>query len=231
MTFNPQNLIASLNKSGIAKNSHFEVQITGVGESDMERDMMARVSQASLPGRTISTAEYKIYGPIQKIPYGATYTDASFSVILSEDMREKEYFEKWHERIVGSNTFGLGRAKHNIEYYDVITGVVNIRQYGEAGQLNSIHTLTEAYPLVIGEVGMNWSDENPAELAVTMAYKDYKVVFYRSDQPGLGASFSFSFGPGGLAASARIPGIGNISGQTGLGAVGNVNTPFGAIRF
>jgi len=231
MTFSVQNIVQSLNKSGIAKSSHFEVQITGVGETDMERDMMARVSTAALPGRTISTAEYKIYGPVQKIPYGATYTDASMNILLSEDMREKEYFEKWQERIAGTNAFGLGRAKHNVEYYDTITGTVNIRQYGEAGQLNSIHTLREAYPLVIGDVGLNWNDENPAELSVTFSYTDYKVVFYRSDQPGLGASFSFSFGPGGLAASARIPGVGNISGQTGLGVLGNVNTPFGAIRF
>lgn len=231
MTFNIQNLTASLNKTGIAKSSHFEVQITGVGETDLERDMMFRVSQASLPGRTISTSEYKIYGPVQKIPYGATYTDASFTISLSEDMREKEYFERWQEIIAGTNAFGQGRAKHSVEYYDTITGTVTIRHYGEAGQLSSIHTLQEAYPLVIGEVGLNWSDDAAAEMAITMAFKDYKVVFNRSDQPGLGASFGFSFGPGGFAASARLPGIGTISGSTGLGVTGNVNTPFGAIRF
>jgi len=230
MTLNVQNLVASLNKSGIAKASHFEVQITGVGESDLERDMMIRCDSVELPGRTVTTTEYRIYGHIRKIPYGSLVGDANLTFLLSEDMREKEYFENWVNVISGSNSFGTGNGKYNVEYYDTITGTLNIRQYGEAGQLNSIHTLIEAYPINIGPVGMSWGDDAPAKLTVAMAYRDYKVVFNRSDQPGLGASFGFSFGPGGLAASARVPGLGNISAQSGLGATGTVNTPFGAIR-
>ena len=230
MTFNVQNIVASLNKSGVAKASHFEVQITGVGESDLERDMMFRCDTAELPGRTITTAEHRVYGPIQKIPYGTLVNDITLEFLLSEDMREKEYFDRWTDTIVGSGTFGQGTGKYNVEYYDTITGQVTIRQYGEAGQLSSIHTLIEAYPISIAPVAMTWGEEAAAKLSVVFAYRDYKVVFNRSDQPGLGASFGFSFGPGGLAAAARIPGLGNISAQGGLGATGRVNTPFGAIR-
>jgi len=235
MTFSSQNIIASLNKSGIAKASHFEVQITGVGQSDAERDMMFRCDTAELPGRTIATAEHRVYGPVQKIPYGTLVNDTTLSFLLSEDMREKEYFEQWADKIVGANTFGQSNGKYNVEYYDTITGQVTIRQYGEAGQLSSVHSLIEAYPISIAPVSMTWSDEAAAKLSITFAFRDYKVVFNRSDQPGLGASFGFSFGPGGLAASARIPGVGNISAQGGLNALnaatGNINTPFGAIRF
>ena len=231
MTFSVQNIVASLNKSGVAKASHFEVQITGIGASDLERDMMFRCDSAELPGRTISTAEYRIYGPVQKIPYGSLVGDVNLTFLLSEDMREKEYFERWADTIVGAGTFGKSTGKYNVEYYDTITGQIVIRQYGEAGQLTSIHTLIEAYPISIAPVSMSWGDEAPAKLSITFSYRDYKVVFNRSDQPGLGASFGFSFGPGGLAASARIPGLGNISALGGLGATGQVNTPFGAIRF
>jgi hypothetical protein len=231
MTFSVQNIVASLNKTGIAKTSHFEVQITGLGDSDLERDMMFRCDTAELPGRTVTSAEYKIYGHIRKIPYGSLVGDITLEFLLSEDMREKEYFEKWVNTISGTNSFGSSNGTYNIEYYDTITGVVNIRQYGEAGQLSSVHTLIEAYPVAINPVTMNWQGEDVAKLSVTMAYRDYKVVFNRSDQPGLGSSFGFSFGPGGLAAAATIPGLGNISAQGGLGSVGTVNTPFGAIRF
>ena len=230
MTFSAQNILATLNKSGVAKASHFEVQITGVGQSDLERDMMFRCDTAELPGRTIATAEHRVYGPIQKIPYGTLVNDITLGFLLSEDMREKEYFERWADTIVGAGTFGQSTGKYNVEYYDTITGQIVIRQYGEAGQLTSIHTLIEAYPISIAPVSMSWGDEAPAKLSITFSYRDYKVVFNRSDQPGLGASFGFSFGPVGLAASARIPGLGNISALGGLGATGQVNTPFGAIR-
>jgi hypothetical protein len=230
MTFSVQNIVASLNKTGVAKSSHFEVQITGLGDSDLERDMMFRCDTAELPGRTVTSAEYKIYGHVRKIPYGSLVGDINLEFLLSEDMREKEYFEKWINTISGTNSFGSSNGTYNIEYYDTITGVVNIRQYGEAGQLSSVHTLLEAYPVAINPVTMNWQSEDVAKLSVTMAYRDYKVVFNRSDQPGLGSSFGFSFGPGGFAAAANVPGLGNISAQSGLGAVGTVTTPFGAIR-
>jgi len=230
MTFSVQNIVASLNKTGVAKSSHFEVQITGLGDSDLERDMMFRCDTAELPGRTVTSAEYKIYGHVRKIPYGSLVGDINLEFLLSEDMREKEYFEKWINTISGTNSFGSSNGTYNIEYYDTITGVVNIRQYGEAGQLSSVHTLLEAYPVAINPVTMNWQSEDVAKLSVTMAYRDYKVVFNRSDQPGLGSSFGFSFGPGGFAAAANVPGLVNISAQSGLGAVGTVTTPFGAIR-
>ena len=93
MTFSVQNIVASLNKTGIAKTSHFEVQITGLGDSDLERDMMFRCDTAELPGRTVTSAEYKIYGHIRKIPYGSLVGDITLEYLLSEDMREKDYFE------------------------------------------------------------------------------------------------------------------------------------------
>lgn len=229
MTFNAQSIIASLNKSGVAKASHFEVQITGIGAPDLERDMMFRCDSAELPGRTITSAEYRIYGPIQKIPYGSLVGDSNLTFLLSEDLREKEYFDQWQSKIAGINTFGQGRSKYNVDYYDTITGQILIRQYGEAGQLSSVHTLLEAYPLSIGPVAMSWGDDAFAKLTITFAFRDYKVVYNRSDQPGLGQSFGFSFGPGGFAASA-INQVGNLAIDSALGAVGQVNTPFGAIR-
>ena len=67
MTFNVQNIVASLNKSGVAKASHFEVQITGVGESDLERDMMFRCDIAELWQNYHNSGTQSLWLPIQKI--------------------------------------------------------------------------------------------------------------------------------------------------------------------
>ena len=93
----------------------------------------------------------------------------------------------------------------------------------------SVHTLQEAYPVTVGAIQMNWASNEFAKLAVAFAYRDYKVVYGDSNQPGLGASFGFSFGENGFGLSGSLPGIGNISvGSTGL--TGALNTPFGLIR-
>ena len=42
MSFKPSELLATLNKNGVAKSSHFEVQITGPGSTGEENDLMFR---------------------------------------------------------------------------------------------------------------------------------------------------------------------------------------------
>jgi hypothetical protein len=146
---------------------------------------------------------------------------------MSEDMREKEYFEYWQNRIVNTGAFEVGssqkdfygyvQSKFNTKYFDEYLGTIIIRQYGSAGELRSIHTLNEAYPLIINPIAMSWSSDELAKLGVTFAYRNYKVVYAKQDQAGLGVGFSFNIGPGGISGSARLPGIGNIAGSTGGG--------------
>lgn len=226
MTFNVNNLVSSINKSGVAKTSHFEVQITGAGDSSLEQDMMARIDAVDLPGRSLLTAEHKFsnYGPINKVPYGGqTYGDLTLSIILSEDMREKEYFEIWQNKIVNTGAFeqsstqsaffdGKAQSKFNPKYFDEYFGTVTIRQYGAAGDLRSIYTLNETYPIIINPISMSWGQDDVAKMSVTLAYRNYRVVFQKSDQPGLGFGFGFRLGRGGLSGSARLPGIGTIAG-------------------
>ena len=229
MPFNVQDFTATLNKSGVAHASHFEVQITGPVSTGTEQNMMLRCDTVDIPGRSIATTEYRIYGPLRKIPYGAIYTDVACQFLLSEDLQEKSYFEQWQDKIVNHGAFGSSRASHNIGYYNDYVGNVTIRQFSNGGDLMSVHTLQEAYPVNVSPVQMSWGSNEFAKLAVAFAYRDYKVVYENASQPGLGASFGFSFGANGFGLSGSLPGIGNISvGSTGL--TGALQTPFGLIR-
>lgn len=231
MAFNIQNIVSSLNKNGVAKTSHFEVQLTGPGDSGDERDMMYRAESADLPGRTITTIDgYKPgnYGPQTKIAYGQLYGDMSVTFLLSEDMREKEYFEIWQSKMVDTGAFANGSArtgKFNANYYDNYVGTMTIRQYGAGGDVKSIHTFNEVSPVIINPITMNWNSDELARMVVTFTYRNYNVVFNKSAQPRFGAKFGFSIGPNGVALSGSIPGIGNISanGNGIAGAIGGVN--------
>jgi hypothetical protein len=245
MTFNVNNLVSSLNKTGIAKTSHFEVQITGADDTAIEEGLMARVDSTELPGRSLMTAEHKFtnYGPLNKVPYGGqVYTDLSMTIILSEDMREKEYFEYWQNKIVNTGAFeqtnrdGSVMSKFNTKYFFQYTGSVTIRQYGSAGDLRSIHILNEAYPIIINPITMSWSQDDIARLGVTFVYRNYRCVFNKQDQPSVGIRGGFSIGPGGFSGALSIPGIGNIASSIGGGlktvqaTVGNINNKVAQIR-
>lgn len=250
--FNVQSMIGTLSKSGFAKASHFEVWINGKGgDPNDEREMAMRVDVADIPGRNFAPIDHKFtnIGPVNRMPHGMqTFTDVTISVILSEDLREKLYFERWQEAIRNTGAFegapnsaadgtnmvtneDIGAAPVNTEYglspfyhnyFDNYIGTVEIRQYGVAGELMSIHTLVEAYPISIAPISMSWASEEAARMQVTFAYRYYKTMFNRKDQPGMGSGFSFNLGKNGFSAGLKLPGIGSFSvGPSGV--TGNFN--------
>ena len=178
--------------------------------------MMYRAESAEIPGRSLATLDHRFdnYSPISRVVTGQTYVDVTVTFLLSEDLREKEYFERWQAAAVGTGAFSSGRAndaRNNPAYYDQYVGTVIIRQYGADGSLRSIHSLENAFPIVMGGVQMNWSDEAHAKLQVTFSYNRYTAVFNRQDQAKQGVGFGFSIGPGGLKANLNIPGIGSFN--------------------
>ena len=99
-------------------------------------------------------------------------------------------------RWLGTGAFSSnnGQANFNTKYFDDYAGTIEIRQYGSHGKLHSIHTLNEAYPLIINPVTMNWAEDGAAKLGVTFAYKNYKCLYTKQDQPEKGFGFSVRLG-------------------------------------
>ena len=237
MGFNVNDMVASLNKSGFAKPSHFEVFIQGGGDIETERELSYRAETVDIPGRSISSVEHKFqnYGPVNKVAYGAIYGDVTVQFLVSQDMREKEYFEIWQEKMVGTGAFSDGQAQYNTKYFDDYAGTIEIRQYGSHGNLHSIHTLNEAYPLIVNPITMNWAEDGAVRMGVTFAYRNYKCLFTKQDQPEKGFGFSVRLGTGGISGSLNIPSLGSIVGSTAVGgqinaAVGHINNRVAAIR-
>ena len=214
MSFKPSELLATLNKNGVAKSSHFEVQITGPGTTGEENDLMFRADACELPGRTISTSEYRIYGPIRKVAYASTYTDTSIGFLCSEDLREKRYFEEWQDIIMHHRATSGMSAKHTkgryeTGYYEDYVRTIEIRQYNVSGAKQSTHYLDEAYPIGIAPIAMIWGSEELIRLQITFAFHDYRADF----TPGppdpaakpAGPSISGSINIGDFTVGGNIP--------------------------
>ena len=237
---------ANLDKSGVASLNKFEVFVLGGKSVGQQRELRYRAEAVDIPGRNFTLTEHKFtnIGPFNRIPTQQTYTDVTVSFLLSEDLREKDYFEAWQESIMNTGAYenisqqqlmlaeqeaeftgfseSYVQSPFGYKYFDEYVGRVEIRTYGAAGDLRSIHTLNEAYPISIAPVSLSWGEEGVARLQVTFAYKNYKVVFNKADQPGMGFGFSFSLGKGGLKLGANLPGVGNISFAPGAGLGGNI---------
>ena len=172
---NMNNFIANIKKGGLSRGNRYELLITAPSISALgnfannsgAEQLRYRVSTVSLPGKSIATSETKIYGPVRLAPYQITYDQLSFSVYLSDDFRERQYFEDWMHYVVDYDT-------HRIRYYkDYSASDMQLLVMDEKNKVTNTYVFEESYPLSVGEVSMSYSNEEPATCDISMTYRKY----------------------------------------------------------
>ena len=199
MSFKPENFAAKLNKSGVARASHFDVAIvlpnslqgltggrpvTNVVKEVRKNlnddpivgpdDLTLRCDSVDFPGRSIQTSDYNTdYGPIRRIGHRSIYGDVTATFVLSEDLREKLLFETWQDLVVG--THRTGGEHYAINYYDdYVSPDITITQYDTAGQPRYKAQLIEAWPYIVNTLQGSWASDQVHHVTVSFAYRFYK---------------------------------------------------------
>jgi hypothetical protein len=133
MAFGINEFTSQINKHGIAKPAHFSVLITGP-ISDGRRAFPLRIESVSIPGRNLITLDQNYYGPPRQIPYRFMVQPVTLTIILSQDMYEREYFMRWQDSIIGSSRkYGDGTpGSYDAGFYDDYIGNIEIKQYSES---------------------------------------------------------------------------------------------------
>lgn len=189
--FSLNQIMANLNFQGVSYKSDFQVRINtsqnfknkynriaGVGPDYLTAQMVFRIEAAELPGRSVQTIDYRDHGVLRKIGYNAQYSDISFTIICSEDLREKEFFDTWQDIIIGAHRSGGQEARYdnqfNSGYYDDYVCSVDIIQFNRQTQ-NPIYTvrLVEAFPTQVAPMAVSWGDTDVQKLTVNMSYRYY----------------------------------------------------------
>ena len=135
MPFGVNEFSAEIAKSGVARTSNFLVEI-GAPEGLLidTKSMPLRIEQVGIPSRTLTTFAQNYYGPPREIPYRYTSAPVSLTILLSEDMREREFFMQWQDLFVGKrrNQESLPTGIYDCGYFKESVGSVTIKQYGES---------------------------------------------------------------------------------------------------
>lgn len=154
--FNVKEFTSEIGKSGFASPAYFMVMITppstlAANLKTLTRAMPLRIEQASMPTRSILRHEQRYYGPPRQIPYGFVSQDITFTVILSEDMREREFFMAWQDIILGNSRTmsqagnlaggkgGIRNGMYDVGYYDDATkdSCIELMTYATSPALQS----------------------------------------------------------------------------------------------
>ena len=138
----------------IARPNLFNCYLTGSTSFDaLIPNFNFRCEKAEFPGRTIATTDDTFSGPTLKLPYDMTYNDITLSIICSEDMQERLFFEKWMDLIVKpASQPDAGTIAYHSEYARGIQLKIQQLSSVGSGRIISEYTCHDVYPIAIAPV-------------------------------------------------------------------------------
>jgi hypothetical protein len=152
-------------------------QPDGQSRSDnpsMTRYLSLQCESAELPGKTLLTADAKIYGPTFKVPYQTQYSDTTLTFLCTNEFYERKLFDRWLEAIMPTDTNNLRYPKGADSRY--LTNI-KVIQYDEFIRQIFIVELIDAFPIGIAPQSLSWSEDGFHRLGVQFAYQRYRVAY------------------------------------------------------
>ena len=142
--------------------------------ASISRYLALQCENTEIPGKTLQTADAKIYGPIFKVPYQTNFTETSFTFLCTNQFYERKLFEKWMECIMPSDTNNLRFPKGNNSRY--MTNI-KIVQYDDFIKRIFAVELIDAYPIGISNQQLSWSEDGFHRMTVQFTYQKYRVIY------------------------------------------------------
>ncbi len=168
-------LQAKISRFGITRPNRFQVELStpkslpNLIPRELQERFAIQCEVAQLPGKSFSTQEHRIYGPIRKFPYTATYTssiDLSFRV--GEDYKERSIFDLWQDQIMSTST-------NMFNYYKEYVTDMIIHQFNAQDERIYSIKLFEAWPEAIGPIDLTAeSRDTYNRQSITFAYRQWE---------------------------------------------------------
>lgn len=149
--------------------------------TEVKRISQFRCEQAELPARAFTLIQQKTYGPLEMHPVQNTYNKIPLTLICSDDMKEKYFFDLWMEMICTSHpNYPYGRkgfVKFDFEYRANYRTDVIIRQLDVTGKPVYSVALRDAFPTEVYSMPLSWSQQNDYHrLNVVLVYRYFYVL-------------------------------------------------------
>ena len=144
-------------------------------ETQIQRGLRAFVENVDMPGRTLDTTDYKIYGPRRQVVTGHSFSgEITMSMYCDKFLRQRSFFEMWQKAAFDQGT-------NNVHFYEDYIGAVRIYQLGAFAEnadrdriSYGVH-LFECFPKTISAVtyGQGQNDEIQ-KISVSLAFRNWQ---------------------------------------------------------
>jgi hypothetical protein len=167
--------------------------------SSVSRYLALQCESAELPGKTLQTADVKIYGPSFKVPYQTQYQETTLTFLCTNDFYERKLFDAWLESIHPSDTNNM-RFPKGTGMGDGYMVDLKVVQYDDFIKQIYAVQMIDAFPVGIASQPLNWGEDGFHRLSVQFAYQKYKTIAQGSYNLADAATSLF-----GSAASRLLP--------------------------
>ena len=139
--------------------------------NNLSSTLRFRCESAELPGRSHTTSDQRLYGPVRKIPYNSGFIDTTLTFMCSNNfIQEKRYFDQWQDIIQDPENF-------DIAYYDDLVGNVKVEVLDELNKTMYAVDLQEAFPQNVSAISVGWgTNTDYMKFSVTFSYRKWKRV-------------------------------------------------------
>ena len=146
-------------------------------DNNLSNALRFRCESAELPGRSHTTSDQRLYGPVRKIPYNSGFIDTTLTFMCSDRyIEEKRYFDQWQDVIQDPDNF-------DIAYYDDLVGNIKIEVVNELNRTMYAVDLLEAFPQNVSAISVGWgTNTDYMKFSVTFSYRKWKRVIDRVNE-------------------------------------------------
>lgn len=143
--------------------------IASVDNGLNERGSISVMCTASqMPGRSLASNQHKHQNYPINIPYSVNYESVTFGFILSENLRERRYFELWQETVVNVNDGSMN-------FYNEYTSNIYVHHLDKWNNIMYSVELIEAWPSALSNIDHSYATENDLlNMSVTFNYKYWR---------------------------------------------------------
>ena len=183
------NFLAEIRANSVARTNLFEVTITPpailTGSTSTVNKIALYAEGAQLPGLFLQTAELKRFGfgPNEKVPY-AIQTNATTINFIGDGKGELyKFFYRWLQGIVRGDydpstesVSQNGLTAYEVEFKERYKCQMIITTFNEQGTPVLEYQLTDAFPVNIADVALNWNEGGMMQFSVQFEFLQSKLL-------------------------------------------------------
>lgn len=153
------------------------------GALDITRDMEFWVDSVNVPGYqlALNVAKRWTYGPDEKRPYMPVFTPIQCTFNSDANGDYLRFFNSWMQYILPHDWYNgginqisnFGGRQYELEYKQEYATDITIAVLNTAGEYVTTYFIKEAFPSIVSDINMSYSQNGNAKFQVNFEYLDW----------------------------------------------------------